>query len=51
MHNILQMDDVLVSQLLQECDLTDGCTWDALICMFKSDLFKGDNLLERGLSI
>ena len=43
MDNLLEIDDIwVVTELLQDCDLSDGCAWNTIVAMVDFDLFHSD---------
>ena len=42
-------DELIVSKLLQNCDLTNGCAWDSIVAMVNFDFFNCNNLVRAEL--
>ena len=43
MDNLLQIDDIwVVTEFLQDCDLSDGSAWNTIVAMVNFDLFNSD---------
>jgi hypothetical protein len=44
MHNVLQLHNIRVVKLLEECNLSDGRARNSLICVLKPDLLQCHDL-------
>ncbi len=51
MNNVLQLNDVRMSQLLQKRNLPDRCARDALICMLQPYLLQSNDLKKNRVSL
>lgn len=43
MDNVKESDNVVVAELFEERDLTNGCGGDTFVFCFKTDLFQGND--------